>query len=275
MKEKKRATTIVMYGFLTIMALFMIFPLFWMVMSSFKETNELFTIPPKLFPKEFKWENYKYMFQEAPWGLYFFNTIKIAVSVVIGQVFISAMVAYAFARLRFKGREIIFAVVLATMMVPYHVTMIPTFQLLRQLGWLNTHLALIVPPFFSAFGVFMLRQFFLSIPKELEESAIIDGASYPRIFFSLVLPMSKPSIVTLAIFTFIGTWNDFLGPLIYLNDDKLKTLTLGLNSFQGTYTTQWNYMMAGAAIVTIPIVIIFLLSQKYYVSGLMTSGMKE
>lgn len=253
----------------------MIVPFLWMISSSLKTTNEMYSFPPKWIPSTIMWENYVYMFNNAPWGVYSFNSFKITLIVVIGHVLISAMGAYAFARLKFPGRNIIFSIILATMMIPYHVTMIPTFKILRELGWLNTHLSLIVPPLFSAFGLFLLRQFFLSIPKELEEAARIDGASYPRIFVSIILPISLPSLTTLAIFTFMNQWNDFLAPLIYINDDNLKTLPLGLATFQGTYTTEWNYLMAGAFIVLLPVLFVYIFAQRYFIQGVMMSGLKE
>ncbi len=263
------------HTFLIISSFIMVVPFLWMISSSLKTTNEMYMFPPKWIPSNIMWENYVYMFQSAPWGIYSLNSVKVTVLVVIGHIIVSAMGAYAFARLKFPGRNILFFLILATMMIPYHVTMIPTFKLLRYLGWLNTHWALIVPPLFGAFGLFLLRQFFLSIPKELEEAARIDGASYPRIFFSVILPISLPSLTTLAIFTFMNQWNDFLAPLIYINDDYLKTLPLGLATFQGTYTTQWNYLMAGAFIVLLPIIIIYIFAQRYFIEGVMMSGLKE
>ncbi|WP_349305738.1 carbohydrate ABC transporter permease [Bacillus sp. FJAT-49711] len=266
---------ILLHFFLIASSFIMIIPFWWMISSSLKSTNEMFMFPPTWIPAQIMWENYIYMFESAPWGIYFFNSSKVTILVVIGHLIVSSMGAYAFARLKFRGRNILFYCLLATMMIPYHVTMIPTFKLLRLLGWLNTHFALIIPPLFGAFGLFLLRQFFLSIPKDLEDAARIDGASYPRIFINIILPISLPALTTLAIFTFMGQWNDFLAPLIYINDDHLKTLTLGLATFQGTYTTQWNYMMAGAFIVLLPIIIIYIFAQRYFIEGVMMSGLKE
>jgi multiple sugar transport system permease protein len=235
----------------------------------------MYAFPPVWIPKRLVWENYVYMFKSAPWGIFFMNTTKITCFVIVGQLITCSMGAYAFARLKFPGRDAMFAVYLATMMIPYHVTMIPAFKIIKTLGWLNTHYALIVPALFSAFGTFLLRQFFLTIPKELEQSALIDGCSYPQIYWHLMLPNAKPALSTLAIFTFMGTWNDFLGPLIYINKLELKTLTLGLATFQGVYNTQWNYLMAGAACVTLPVVVVYFLAQRYFVEGVVMSGMKE
>jgi multiple sugar transport system permease protein len=253
----------------------MIIPFFWMLSSSLKTLNEMYVFPPIWIPNRFLWQNYVYMFNSAPWGIFLWNTVKITFFVVLGHLITGSMGAYSFARLNFPGRNVLFTIYLSTMMIPYQVTMIPTFKIIKMLGWLNTHYALIVPAFCSAFGTFLLRQFFLTIPKELEQAAMIDGCSYPRIYWHIMLPNSKPALVTLAIFTFMGTWNDFLGPLIYINKLELKTLTLGLATFQGNYTTQWNYLMAGAVIVTLPVLIVYFLAQKYFVDGVVMSGLKE
>lgn len=274
-KTKNRIIRFCVHVMLIAGAITMILPFLWMLSSSLKTTNDMYTFPPKWIPNPVMWENYLYMFQSAPWGVYAWNSLKVSVLVVIGHVIVSAMGAYAFARLKFPGRNVLFIIILATMMIPYHVTMIPTFKILRELGWLNTHWALIIPPLFSAFGLFLLRQFFMAIPKELEEAARIDGASYPRIFVSIILPISLPALTTLAIFTFMTQWNDFLAPLIYINDELLKTLSLGLATFQGTYTTQWNYLMAGSFIVLLPILFIYIFAQRYFIEGVMMSGMKE
>ncbi|PZE20651.1 carbohydrate ABC transporter permease [Paenibacillus xerothermodurans] len=253
----------------------MIIPFFWMISSSLKSLNEMYAFPPVWIPGRLLWENYIYMFNSAPWGKFLLNTTKITLLVVVGQLLTCSMGAYAFARLKFPGRDALFTVYLATMMIPYQVTMIPTFKIIKSLGWLNTHNALIVPALFSAFGTFLLRQFFLTLPKELEQSAMIDGCSFPQIYRHIMLPNAKPALVTLAIFIFMGTWNDFLGPLIYINKLELKTLTLGLATFQGTYTTQWNYMMAGAVIVTLPVLLVYFLAQRHFVEGVVMSGIKE
>jgi multiple sugar transport system permease protein len=275
LSKKKIIGRLALHIILIVCSFIMILPFLWMISSSLKTQTEMFAFPPHWIPKVILWKNYVYMLQSAPWGIYFFNTVKITVSVVVGQLIFCSMAAYAFARLKFPGRDIIFLIVLGTMMVPYQVTMIPTFKIIKELGWLNTHLALIVPPLFNAFGIFLLRQFFLTIPKELEEAAKIDGCSYPRIFWSIILPISKPALTTLAIFTFMSQWNDFLAPLIYITDDRLKTLTLGLATFQGTHVTQWNYLMAGSLIVLIPVLVVFIFAQRYFIEGIVMSGLKE
>ncbi|MNW37745.1 L-arabinose transport system permease protein AraQ [compost metagenome] len=271
----KKAKSAALHAVMIILSLVMIAPFLWMVSTSLKSTNEMYAIPPSWIPTEIMWSNYVYMFESAPWFLYFFNTVKVTGFVVLGQLVICSMAAFGFARLKFPGRNVLFFLLLGTMMIPYHVTMIPTFQILRKLGWLDSHRALIIPALFAAFGVFLLRQFFMTLPKELEQAAMIDGCGYPRIFLNVILPNAKPALTTLAIFTFMGTWNDFLGPLIYLNSDHLKTLTLGLATFQGVYTNQWNYMMAGALIVSLPILFVYMFAQRYFVEGIVMSGLKE
>ena len=215
------------------------------------------------------------MLQAAPWFKYFANTFFISVLTIIGQLVTCSMAAYAFARLRFKGRNLIFLIYLGTMMIPFQVVMIPQFKIVKLLGLVNTHWSLIVPGIFNAFGTFLLRQFFLTIPRELEEAAKIDGCGYPRIFWEIVIKNSKPAIITLVVFTFLNTWNDFQRPLIFLNDESLWTLSMGLAKFQGTYVTQWNQMMAGALITMVPVLILYIFAQKYFVQGIVMSGLKE
>ncbi|SFM38881.1 multiple sugar transport system permease protein [Paenibacillus sp. 1_12] len=271
----KHSLRAVLYLILMAGSVAMIVPFLWMISTSLKSSNEMYMFPPIWIPKQILWANYSYMFQNAPWGLYFFNTVKITLFVIIGQLVTSSMGAYAFARLRFPGRDAMFLMFLGTMMIPYQVTMIPIFKIIKLLGWLDTHYALIIPGLFSAFGTFLLRQFMLTIPKELEQSAMIDGCGYPRIFWHVILPNTKPALTTLAIFAFMGTWNDFLAPLIYINSDQLKTLSLGLATFQGTYTNQWSYLMAGAVIVTMPVLIMYACAQRYFVEGITMTGLKE
>jgi len=274
-KAAKWLTRASVHLILIVGSISMMLPFLWMISSSLKSTSEIYAVPPIWIPDKWLWKNFVHMFESAPWDIYFLNTTKVTLLVVIGQLIVCAMGAYAFARLNFKGRDPLFFLILCTTMIPYHVTMIPTFKIMKELDWINTHQALIVPALFSPFGIFLLRQFFVTIPRELEQAAMIDGCSYPRIFWHVILPNAKPALTTLAIFVFMGTWNDFLAPLIYLNDDSLKTLTLGLASFQGTNTSQWNYMMAGALIVMLPLLLVFAFAQRYFVEGITMSGMKE
>lgn len=249
-------------------------PFIWMVLTSFKTAGEVFKLPMTWLPERFMWQNYLYMWQNAPWSQYFMNTVFVTIMVIAGQLMTCSLAAYAFSRLKFKGRDIIFFIYLGTMMIPFQVVMIPTFKIIKILSLINTLWAIIVPSCFSAFGVFLLRQFFLGIPVELEEAAKIDGCGYMKIFWEIIIKNSKPAITTLVIFTFMGTWNDFLRPLIFLNLQETWTLALGLAKFQGTYVTQWNEMMAGSLISMLPVLIIFLFGQKYFVEGITMTGIK-
>lgn len=266
---------ILIHVLLIIISITMIMPFFFMISTSFKSTDEVFHIPYKWIPQKIMWENYVYMWQNAPWIRYFINTSVITITVIIGQIFISSLAAYSFARLHFKGRDVIFFIYLGTMMIPFQVIMIPTFSIVKKLGWINELKSVIIPAFFSPFATFLLRQFFLGIPKELEEAAKIDGCGYPRIYWEIMMKNSKPALTTIIIFTFMGTWNDFIRPLIFLNKSETWTLALGLAKFQGTYTTQWNQMMAGSLITMIPVLVVFILGQQYFIQGIVMSGMKE
>lgn len=255
-------------------ALFLL-PFFWMVSTSLKDEVGLFSIPPEWIPNSFKWSNYVAAVQSFPFLRYTLNTTFLTAVSMFGSVLSSSLVAYAFARLRFPGRTFWFVLLLATMMLPAQVTMIPLFVLFKELGWINTYLPLTVPFFFGgAFYIFLLRQFFLTIPKELSEAAKIDGCPEFFIYLRIFLPLSKPALATLAIFTFMLTWNDFLGPLIYLNDSDLFTLALGLRSFQMQYGTRWNVMMAASILVMLPTIVLFFTCQRYFIEGITLTGVK-
>jgi len=271
----RQMSRVILYIFLIVSSFVMLVPFFWMILSSFKTEAEIFLIPPRIFPTRWAYEVYIYMWQSSPWVLYFFNTTFITVLTILGQIITCSLAAYAFAKLEFKGRDILFFIFLGTMMIPFQVVMIPQFVIIRNLGWMNTHSALIVPSIFSAFGTFMLRQFFMSIPRDLEEAAKIDGCSYPKIYYEIIMKNSKPALMTLVIFTFMGTWNEFLRPLIFLQRQDLWTLALGLARFQGTYVTQWNQLMAGALITMFPVLVVFMFAQRYFIEGIVMSGMKE
>lgn len=273
-KGKKLVFRMLTHTVLILCSITMLIPFLWMVSSSLKSMDELFAVPPVWIPAHIAWENYVYMFEQAPWITYFVNTAVITVCTILGQL-VSSMAAYAFARLKFKGRDAIFIIYLGTMMIPFQVVMIPQFQIIKTLGLIDNIWSLIVIGIFNAFGTFLLRQFFLTIPKELEEAAKIDGCSYPRIFWEIIIKNSKPALMTLVIFTFMNTWNDFLRPLIFINDQENWTLSMGLAKFQGTYVTQWNQMMAGALITMLPILVVYIFAQKYFVQGIVMSGIKD
>ena len=274
-KARKVLVKTITHAVLIVLSITMLVPFLWKISSSLKTTQEMFAVPPTWIPRYLAVENYSYMLSAAPWVKYFANTAFISVLTILGQLATCSMAAYAFARLRFKGRDLIFIIYLGTMMIPFQVVMIPQFKIIKILGLVNTHWSLIVPGIFNAFGTFLLRQFFLTIPKELEDAAKIDGCSYPRIFWEIILKNSKAALMTLIVFTFMNTWNDFLRPLIFLNDDQLWTLSMGLAKFQGTYVTQWNQMMAGALITMIPVLVLYIFAQRYFVQGIVMSGLKE
>ncbi|WP_169871434.1 carbohydrate ABC transporter permease [Shouchella patagoniensis] len=264
------------YGLLFVGAGLSLIPFFWMVRSSFMTTTEIFHFPPKLLPETWLWGNFLEIFNVVQFSLYFKNTLFVLIPVIIGTVVTSCMCGYGFARLNFPGRNIWFALIIATMMLPPAVTLIPTFMLWTEIGGINTFWPLVLPSFFGGGGffIFLMRQFFMSIPKELDEAALIDGANYVQIFVFILLPLVKPAILVVSFFTFTNVWNDFFGPLIYLNDESMFTLALGLLQLQGSYTSDWNLIMAAATVMTVPAILIFFLGQKYFVEGITLTGIK-
>lgn len=245
-----------------------------MVSTSLKDAGSVFAYPPKWLPNPVMWENYVSAWNAMPFARFFLNSIFISMLVTVGQVATSSMAAYAFARLKFPGRDRIFFGYLATMMIPGSVTMIPTFILVKMLGLIDTYTALILPGLFSAYGTFMLRQFFMSLPKDLEEAAKLDGCSLWGIFWNVILPLSRPGLATLTTFTFMGIWGDFLWPLIVTNSQEMKTLPIGLLSFQGMYNTDWSLLMASSLIVLIPVIVVFLSNQRHFVEGIQMGAVK-
>ena len=266
---------VISYTVLTICSITMIIPFIWMFTTSLKPTNEVFTFPPTLFASRIDWSNYGRMFQRFPFALYLLNSAKITFFVVVLQLFTSCMAGYVFARIKFRFSDKLFLLYLATMMVPSQVTVIPTFILMKTYKLVDTHWALILPGIVSAYGTFLLRQFFITVPQALEDSAKIDGCNHFQICVRIMLPLAKPTITTLAIFIFMGVWNDYFNPLIYINTDTLKTLPLGVASMQGMYATDWPMLMAGAFLSTIPVLVAFLIGQDQFVKGVMLSGMKD
>lgn len=256
-------------------ALIMIVPFVWMLSSSLKPEGDIFLFPPTWIPHPILWGNYAETVQDVPFGQFAVNSVDIAVLSTIGQVISCAAAAYCFARMRFPGRDAIFLILLATLMVPYQVTMIPVFLIMRSLGWVNTILPLTVPAFLGgAFGTFLLRQFFLSIPSDLEDAARMDGAGDFSIFARIFVPLSKPALATLGVFVFLSRWNDLLGPVIYLNDVNKMTIPVGLTFFQGEYATSWHLLMAGSLISLAPIIVLYAVAQRYFVQGIVMSGIK-
>ncbi len=268
-------TKIVIYSILIIISISMVVPFLWMLLSSVMSNGELFLFPPKLIPDEPQWLNYMKVIDSMPFFNFILNSFKISIIATFGSLLSCVVAAYAFARIKFPGKSIIFGILLSTMMLPGAVTMIPVFLVFRELNWVNTHLPLIVPSFFGgAYGIFMLRQFIKSLPVELEEAAFIDGAGRARIIFQMVIPNTKPALATLGVFGFMGSWNNLLGPLIYLNDYDKMTLPVGLSAFIGQYNTEYNLLLAGGVISIIPILLLYVFAQKYFVQGIVMSGIK-
>ncbi len=258
-------------------ALVFVAPVCWMLVMSFLPESEIFQPVPHWWPEQPTWSNYIELWkraEEAPVPRWFLNSALVAAVGTSSYLLISSMAAYAFSRLTFPGRDMVFFLVLATLVIPGQVTIIPVFLLLQRLGWFNTYYALIVPGLSGVFGVFLLRQFFLTIPRELEEAAVMDGCSRAAIYRSVILPIGKPAIATLGIFSFLGSWNDFMLPLIAVNENEMRTLPVGLMIFLGRYTMQYGLVMAAAVVATIPVIVIFLLFQRHIVRGVVLTGLK-
>jgi multiple sugar transport system permease protein len=255
-------------------------PFFWTLSSSLKTAAEIREIPPTFWPAEMRWTNYADVFRLAPFARFIWNTVVVTAFAMIGQIISAAAVAFGFTRFRFPGRDFLFFIVLSTMMLPWQVTIVPQFLLFRYLDWINTFWPLIVPSFFGggAFFIFLLRQFFMTIPRDLDEAAKLDGASSVRIFWSIILPLSGPAIATVAIFSFLQHWNEFIGPLIFLNTEDKFTLSIGLryfmvNPFENDEPRE-AILMAASIIVALPSLILFFVAQKYFVRGIVTTGLK-
>jgi multiple sugar transport system permease protein len=269
-----RPKNILTYTLLLLLAASMLIPFLWMISTSLMDELEVYQFPPQILPSEFRWSNFAEAMTLQPFWRFFLNTMIVAAASVAGQLLFCSMAAYAFARMRFRWRDRIFGLYLATMMIPAIVTIIPAFLIMNIFGWMNTYWALFTPTLSSVWGIFLLRQFFHTIPKDLEDAARVDGASDFIIFWRVILPLSKPALATLAIFAFMGSWKDFLWPLLVTNRVDMRTVEVGIANFNTMYTTDWPHQMAAAVVVMLPIVIVFLLAQKHFVRGITLSGMK-
>lgn len=262
---------------LSVGLVFFLFPIYWMVTASLKTLDEVFLFPPSWWPKELQWQNYREALTFMPFGRYALNTILVTGANVVGTVLSCSLVAFAFARLRAKARDVMFLFVLSTMMLPPQVTMIPVYILFQRLGMVDTYWPLTLPAFFatSPFSIFLLRQFFMTVPKELDEAALIDGCSYFGIWWRVLLPAAKPALLTVALFTFTAHWNDLLGPLIYINSYEKLTLALGLANFRAMYgATPWHLLMAASIVVVAPCLLVYGFSQRYFMQGIVITGSK-
>lgn len=273
--KKKNLSRIPLYIVLIIGTLIMIIPFLWMISTSLKSTGEVFKYPPSIFGEAIRWDNYSSLVDRLPFGRFFINSLIVTVSVVITQLFTSSLGGYVFARLKFRFRDILFGLYLATIMVPIHVTLIPTFIIMRLLGLIDKLPALILTDIATAFGTFLMRQFYLNIPSDLEDAAKIDGCNPFTTYWRIFLPLSKPALATLGVFIFMGMWNDFLRPLILINSIENMTLPLGLANMQGVYSTDWPVLMAGSFISMIPVIIVFLFAQDFFIKSITLSGLKE
>ena len=264
------------YILLALVGAMLMAPLVWLVSSSLKDQGKIFILPPKWIPSPIRWGNYNTVFERFDFARFAWNSTVVTFWATLGSVVSSAIVAFGFSRLRFPGREKIFLVLLSTVMIPYHVTLIPTYVLFRELQWLDTYLPLIVPAWIggSAFNIFLLRQFFMRLSFELDDAARLDGASIWQIFTQIVLPQSKPALGVVAIFSFLGSWNDFFGPFIYINTTDKYTLPLALRLFQSTESTQWHLLMAASVITAIPCIALYFIAQRCFVQGVVFTGLK-
>lgn len=279
-KINRYGKTLIAYIVVSLCAIPFIIPFFWMITTALKQSGQVFAIPVVWWPKPMEFSNFAKAWNSAPFNTYFKNSLIVTLTSVIGTVFASAFAAYGFARVRFPGRDFLFIFMLATMMIPADVTRIPLYLIFRRLGWINTLKPLIVPSLFGgAFYIFLLRQFFLTIPSSLEEAAYIDGCSSFLIFWKIFLPLSKPGLLTVAVFSFLAHWNEFIGPLIYLNSESKYTLSLGLRYFMAEQTAlvsvYYNLLMAASTVALLPCLILFILTQRFFIKGIVLTGLKE
>lgn len=274
-KDMSKAAKAVAYVFLVLLSTVMILPFFWTTITSFKQQTEILTWPPKFLPSKIYWGNYEYVIEKIKIGTMFVNSLYIAVVTTFGQLVFCSMAGFAFAKLRFRFREGLFKAYLATMMVPAMLTLIPRYVIMKGFDMIDTHMSLILPALFGGpFGVFLMRQFYLGLPDELMEAARIDGASFPYIFVRVYIPLTRSILSTLAVFCFMGSWNDFLWPLITIQSNDLKTLPIGLASFQSLYGIKYSLLMAGAVLAMLPVLVAFLLAQKQFIEGIAVTGLK-
>ena len=274
-KRRKRLASIACFVILALGSLMFLIPFFWMLSTSLKSKAEIFSFPVIWIPSTFHWENYTRALTVLPFGRYFANTFFIALCRIAGQVVACSIVAFSFARLKFPGRNTLFMVMLSTLMLPGIVTMIPSFVVFTKIGWMNTWLPLIVPLLFATpYNTFLLRQFYMTLPRDLDEAAKLDGCTNWGIFLRVLFPLTIPAVTAIVVFQFMDAWNDFMGPLLYLRDSELYTVSLGLSLFQGKIRTEWQLLMAASAVAMVPSLILFAVAQKYIIGGIALTGIK-
>lgn len=266
--------TLLIHIILIVGAVAMVLPFIWMFLTSLKTYAESIHVPPVIIPKDFQWENYKEVFTLLPFFKFMLNTLLVTVLRTAGQLFLCSLAAYAFARIEFPGRNVLFLVALSVLMVPGQVFLLPQYMIMVKLGWLNTLQAVVVPGLFSAFGTFLLRQFFMGLPKELEEAARLDGCNHFQIYWRVMLPLAKPGLVALGIFTTLWSWNELMWPMIVNSSPESMTLSVGLSSLQGQYLTNYPVLMAGSFLAIVPMLILFMILQKQFIEGIAITGGK-
>jgi len=271
---RQRAYRLMLYVLLFVGCAIMLFPFFWMITTSFKTQSEALRVPPQWIPVSFRWQNYIEAWNAAPFGRYFFNSFFMAITTTIGEVFTTILAAYAFAKMKFFGKGPLFAILLGTMMIPGQMLLLPNYVTLARIGWLDTYQALIIPWLVSVFGIFLLRQFFMSIPDELRDAARIDGCSRFRFLFTIVVPLSKPAIFTVALLKFMGSWNSFQWVLIMTTSPEMRTVPVGLQVFSSEIGTAYEKLMAASVLAIIPILALFLFTQKQFIQGVARTGIK-
>ena len=265
---------VIVYLLLLVMAVIYLGPFLWTVSASLKPRQEIFDWPIQLIPDQPTIQNYIKVFTTVPYARWLFNTGVITVTATIGNLLLASLAGYAFARIEFPGREIIFLMFLGTIMIPRSITLIPVFSMMKSLGWVNTYQGVILPQITNVFGIFLMRQFFQNIPRELEDAARIDGLGRFGTWWKIIMPLAKPALGALTIFSFKGVWNQFMWPLIMMSTEDMFTLTVGMNAFKGQYETMWNLVMAGTVLMAIPVIVVFIMFQNYFIKGVQFSGIK-
>ncbi|MGD6849133.1 carbohydrate ABC transporter permease [Rossellomorea aquimaris] len=269
-----RSKTFLIHFILIMGSIVMLFPFVWMILTSLKTYAESIQVPPVMIPEDFQWKNYQEVFTLLPFFKFMMNTFIITVLRTAGQLFLCSLAAYAFARIVFPGRNLLFVLALSVLMVPGQVFLLPQYMIMVKLGWLNTLQAVVVPGLFSAFGTFLLRQFFMGLPKELEEAARLDGCNHFQIYWRIMLPLAKPGLIALGIFTILWSWNELMWPMIVNSSPEAMTLAVGLSSLQGQYGTNYPILMAGSFLAVLPMLILFIILQKQFIEGIAITGGK-
>ncbi|WP_082927771.1 carbohydrate ABC transporter permease [Paenibacillus oryzisoli] len=263
------------YLILVLGAVVMMIPFLWMVLSSFKEIDQIFTGSFLTLPTQWHWDNYIKAWKSAPFGRFFLNSFLMSIGTVVGQIITSSLAAYAFSWIEFRGKKVMFIAIVATTIIPFEATMIPSYLVIKELGWMNSYAGLIIPSICSVFGIFLLRQFFLTIPKDFMEAARMDGCSHLRILIQIILPLSGTVLATLSLFAFLGAWNSYLWPLLITNSADMRTVQIGLRYMvDKELGTQWPQLMAASTFIILPVMVVFMMAQKYFIRGVMHSGVK-